>query len=73
MGKSDAFLHVPHIAGQAKQVGACMFILKAQDFAHLIALVGNIVVSGLIWTCKLFLRPYFSFCNLISQTATQFF
>jgi hypothetical protein len=43
MGKSDAFLHVPHIAGQAKQVGACMFILKAQDFAlytllaHLIA------------------------------------
>ena len=43
MGKSQAFLHVPHIAGQAKQVGACMFILKAQYFAlytllaHLIA------------------------------------
>jgi hypothetical protein len=56
MGKSEAFLHVPRIAGQAMQVGTCMFILKAQDFAlytllaHLIASVGNNVVSGLIWT-----------------------
>ena len=67
MGKSEDFLHVPDIAGQAKQVGACMFILKAQDLAlyallaHLIASVGNRVGSGLRWTCKLFLRPYFPF------------
>ena len=66
-GKSVAFLHVLHIAGQAKQVGACMFILKAQYFAlytlleHLIAWVGNRVGTGLRWTCKLFLRPYFPF------------
>ena len=68
-----AFLHVLHIAGQAKQVGACMFILKAQYlalyalFAHLIASVGNKVGSGLRWTCMLFLRPYFPKTQFFSE------